>query len=66
MKPTNQKPQPTVRDWTKPQVVRISQLAQTISEANAAGYWSHWMRFSPEVNFEICFSKLKPTTTNKR
>jgi hypothetical protein len=37
VKPTTHPPLPAMRDWTLPQTVKGSELAQAIAEAHAAG-----------------------------
>jgi hypothetical protein len=55
MKTTQQPQLPTLTDWTEPQTVRGSELAQTIARANAAGFLAHRMTVLPFVTYELIF-----------
>jgi hypothetical protein len=47
-----------VRDWTQPQTVRGSELAQAIAEAHAAGYHGHLMKLRPKAMYQLKFFRL--------
>jgi hypothetical protein len=47
-----------MRDWTQPQTVRGSELAQAIAEAHAAGYHGHLMKLRPKAMYQLKFFRL--------
>ncbi len=59
MKHTVQTPLPAMPlDFSQPITVRGSELAQTISEAHAAGYHGHLMKIKSKTAYQLKFFRL--------